>query len=354
MSRLALDVNEMHWRGFSRSRGINESTQTWMPWYVQPHSDGEVLLGDMSAALISNGNVLAFPRDRSTIQLVPGAASSQTSVLLHSNSASEVAVLLKRAHELSKAGRQVTLVSRDDVKMPSEPARRAWRAIQQASRRVGKLPIWYVQNVALPVEPGVRPFPIGVAQPNELAAFLGRTGGLEGRVTQRETLLVCGFMQTRLASRKRAIAAVERNGFVCTASTNVDVGRLAGVALSAPRRRAWQYYEALLRAKFVLSPEGHGRDCFRTWEALALGAIPVLRMVPNASAADAAKFEGLPIVWVRRWKDVTQSFLEERWRFFRSSLHRFSLSRAFWPHWLAELMGDRVTPNSPRAPSLVL
>ena len=63
----------------------------------------------------------------------------------------------------------------------------------------------------------------------------------------------------------------------------------------------------------MASPAGHGRDCYRTWEALALGAVPVMRLLPNASA-DRSKFEDVPVVWVHDWAEVTPNFLEEKWR----------------------------------------
>ena len=369
MSQFALDANEAHWMNFARhGGGINESTRVWMPWYVQPHHTGEVILGDMSAALLSHGNVIGMPGLRTTLQFVRrpvvqhapladrGAKavnappSMAPRMLLHSNSASGVSLLLRRAREHS-ARFALTLISRDDVRIPNDAARRAWREVILASQRAGiRRPTWYVQNVAHE-EPGVRPFPIGVAQPNELAAFLERAGGLEARVAQRDTLLACGLMQLDLPSRKRAVATMKRNGFECDNARDADLvlaKRVAGTAtLSPQRRRAWLYYSAMTRAKFVLSPEGHGRDCFRTWEALALGAIPVLRVVPNASEMDAAKFAGLPIVWVHRWKEVTRPLLTRRWQELRSDAQKssYSASRAFFPHWLAELLG----PLSDRA-----
>ncbi len=334
---------------------MNESTRTWMPWYVQPHANGEILLGDMSAALLAHGNVVGVRGHRMALQLVKhgsiaqhsgqvadGTAANTFPMLLHSNSASGVSILLRRARELSASTTALTLISRDDVRIPNDAGSRAWREILEASQRAGtRSPIWYVQNVAH-AERGVRPFPIGVAQPNELAAFLERAGGLEGRVAQRDTLLVCGFMQLGLQSRQRAVSTLKRNGFECESARDADTAlahEVAGGALSGPRLRAWQYYSALTRAKFVLSPEGYGRDCFRTWEALALGAIPVLRVVPNASAIDAAKFAGLPMVWVRRWKEVTRPMLMQRWQSLSANPQRFSVSRAFFPHWLAELLG---------------
>ena len=34
--------------------------------------------------------------------------------------------------------------------------------------------------------------------------------------------------------------------------------------------------ETYARAQFVLSPRGNGVDCHRTWDVLAVGAIPVV------------------------------------------------------------------------------
>ena len=38
----------------------------------------------------------------------------------------------------------------------------------------------------------------------------------------------------------------------------------------------WRYYIHIARSKFVLSPPGLGMDCYRTWEALYLGSIPIV------------------------------------------------------------------------------
>ena len=50
---------------------------------------------------------------------------------------------------------------------------------------------------------------------------------------------------------------------------------------------------------FVASPIGRGLDCYRTWEALAMGAIPIVQRVPGF-----AVFDGLPIVQVDDWSQV--------------------------------------------------
>ena len=37
-----------------------------------------------------------------------------------------------------------------------------------------------------------------------------------------------------------------------------------------------QFLSDLRRSKYVLSPPGVGEDCFRTWESVLLGAVPVV------------------------------------------------------------------------------
>lgn len=55
---------------------------------------------------------------------------------------------------------------------------------------------------------------------------------------------------------------------------------------------------------FVLSPQGGGYDCHRTWEALCLGCIPIVK----SSGLDPL-FEGLPVLIVKDWSDVSRDLL---------------------------------------------
>jgi len=60
------------------------------------------------------------------------------------------------------------------------------------------------------------------------------------------------------------------------------------------------YRRRLLDAKFVLSPPGNGPDCHRTWEALCMGAVPV---VLRGSLAPSL-VRDTPILVVDDWDDV--------------------------------------------------
>ena len=55
---------------------------------------------------------------------------------------------------------------------------------------------------------------------------------------------------------------------------------------------------------FVISPHGHGLDCHRTWEALILGCIVIVKK----SVLDPLYTE-LPVLIVDEWTDITQELL---------------------------------------------
>ena len=59
--------------------------------------------------------------------------------------------------------------------------------------------------------------------------------------------------------------------------------------------------------RFVLSPAGHGLDCHRTWEALCLGCIPIVRTSPLD-----VLWEGLPVWVVNSWSEVTEKTMERK------------------------------------------
>ena len=349
----------------------------------------------MDAAVLAHGNVLyskrgkyaqlslrppphslhSAPRSRQTMRGLLAELTSGSVLLLHSNEAEHAGVLLevlRNVTALVPPRVAVSVVSRDDRPMPSGQALHRWRDVRASWQRAGLLPPqWFVQNVAgsavvaRPRSEGIHPFPIGVHNPNQLRAFLDHVTprGLEAQVAQRRTLLMCCCMQSDVPERQRALAALARNGFSCSASADQAPSktilgaaiRSAGTAPSgdgteaeaAERLRTWPYYATALHSRFVASPAGHGRDCYRTWEALALGAIPVMRILPNASA-DRSKFENVPVIWVRDWEEVTPSFLRERWRTLRRRVaERASAieSRgAHFPFWLHGLTAHRHGP----------
>ena len=64
----------------------------------------------------------------------------------------------------------------------------------------------------------------------------------------------------------------------------------------------WKHY------KFVLSPEGTGLDCHRTWEALLIGCIPIV-LSSNLNEL----YKNLPILVVQSWDDINKNMLEKEY-----------------------------------------
>lgn len=81
---------------------------------------------------------------------------------------------------------------------------------------------------------------------------------------------------------------------------------------------------------FVISPHGNGLDCHRTWEALILGNIPVVRH----SHIDNL-FEDLPVLIVSHWYEVTENLLIETLRLFKK--RKWKLEKLTLEYWMAKI-----------------
>jgi len=84
------------------------------------------------------------------------------------------------------------------------------------------------------------------------------------------------------------------------------------------------------RSKFVLSPRGNGLDCHRTWEAIYMGSIPIVR----TSSLDPM-FEKLPVLIINDWKEVTYDFLQKKYD--EMSAKNYQLEKLYIPYWIERL-----------------
>ena len=77
---------------------------------------------------------------------------------------------------------------------------------------------------------------------------------------------------------------------------------------------------------FLLSPFGMGMDCHRTWEALCLGTIPILK-----APVFRPMFEDLPVLIVNEWSEITRSLLDETIQSFKTK--EFKYEKLTLKHW---------------------
>lgn len=94
----------------------------------------------------------------------------------------------------------------------------------------------------------------------------------------------------------------------------------------AERKPFNEYLQDLAESKFVLSPEGTSIDCHRTWEAMLVGSIPVV----VHSTIDAV-FEGLPVLLVDSFEQVTEEFLNSKYQ--EMSQKKYQEERLFADYW---------------------
>ena len=86
---------------------------------------------------------------------------------------------------------------------------------------------------------------------------------------------------------------------------------------------------------FVLSPHGNGLDCHRTWEALALGCIPIVKTSPLDSL-----YDDLPILIVKEWSDVTQELLNKIIEEYKTK--QFNLEKLKLNYWIKKINSYKI------------
>jgi hypothetical protein len=90
-----------------------------------------------------------------------------------------------------------------------------------------------------------------------------------------------------------------------------------------------EYIEELCQYKFCLSLPGKGMDCYRTWEALTLGVIPIVLRTKHMDSI----YDDLPVVIIDRVEEVTVDFLEKQFGEIQSRADQYDyrkLSSSYW------------------------
>ncbi|KAI8616121.1 hypothetical protein BC830DRAFT_230664 [Chytriomyces sp. MP71] len=86
------------------------------------------------------------------------------------------------------------------------------------------------------------------------------------------------------------------------------------------------YASKLAPSRFVISPEGYGPDCYRTYEALLLGSYPIVL----TSELDVL-FKDLPVLILQKWEDLSIGLMEATYENYQTRQWDFQrLYVAFW------------------------
>lgn len=92
-------------------------------------------------------------------------------------------------------------------------------------------------------------------------------------------------------------------------------------------------YKCMSKYSFVVSPFGHGFDCIRTFEALCLGCIVIMKK----SFLDII-YEELPILLVDEWYDINETLLQKTLIEFQNK--KFNYDKLKMDYWI-ELVNSK-------------
>ena len=86
------------------------------------------------------------------------------------------------------------------------------------------------------------------------------------------------------------------------------------------------YLIDLAYSKFTVSPAGKGPDCHRTWEAMYVACIPIVKK----SIMDPL-YEDLPVLIVDKWEDITEKFLEKKYK--EMTKKQYNFNKLYIKYW---------------------
>lgn len=188
---------------------------------------------------------------------------------------------------------------------------------------------WFGQNVVL-AHPKIHPLPIGLANmywKHGNPAIITRALNTFGDKHHRKSLLYLNFSITH-PNRWQVYNLFLKKPF-CTVYELKNKVEHAGLD-------PYKHLKHLAHHKFVLSPRGNGLDAHRTWEALLMGAIPIV----ERSASDSM-YDDLPVLIVDNWHDVTKNLLYESYEIFLDKT--YNAKKLYAPYWIEKIYALQAT-----------
>lgn len=172
--------------------------------------------------------------------------------------------------------------------------------------RIPNLAAWFVPNIDCSPTERLIPIPLGISN-----TFWQRSDYKAIQKKERDTLCYVNFVvSTNQEKRLPCWEYFEKQNW----------------AKKTSARAPQDFLDDLSRSVFVISPPGNGLDCHRTWEALYLKCYPVVL----SSTLDPL-YEGLPVVVVQSWDQVTEEFLQKKKAEFEAK--EWAFERAYIPYW---------------------
>lgn len=133
--------------------------------------------------------------------------------------------------------------------------------------------------------------------------------------SQRPRLFHAVFSEDTSPSR-RILSRVLEEHFNNNGSTTQQnpIISIARNWTSTPHVDPVDYVQGLHESVFTLAPQGHNPECFRLYEAVEAGSIPIVALdtaYQNHPCRDALQpWASAPVVWLNSWEELPQRLLE--------------------------------------------
>ena len=202
---------------------------------------------------------------------------------------------------------------------------------------------WYSQNLILR-HPKITCMPIGLDYHTRTASAY--SGGLYGnhvlsdlifqRNIKRKTPQSQDKLIMDISSRSEHFSKRNRLCFVnfgtqypdrVDAHASISTDLIVKCPVGTKRDDVWKQQS---KYSFVVSPFGMGIDCHRTWEALALGCIAIVKRSPICVV-----FDDLPVLIVDDWRDLNMALLNKTLDDF--SKKKFNMNKLTMKYWMTKM-----------------
>ncbi|MBA2306882.1 hypothetical protein H0W26_01975 [Candidatus Dependentiae bacterium] len=199
-----------------------------------------------------------------------------------------------------------------------------------------KIIAWFSIHPPKRWHPKYFPIPLGVFQEKEFFAEKQKYNDFFKELRNKpKTILLTGIFDAAQKDERASVDKVFRGKSFCFSLAN-DV----------PFK---EYMDKLASSVFVLSPRGIGPDCYTTWEALLVGTIPIVKRGKYGVKEDAREhvrshlynpviraqldrlYENLPILVIDEWNEVTEEFLEQKYK--EISSRHYSIEPLYIEYW---------------------
>ena len=197
---------------------------------------------------------------------------------------------------------------------------------------------WFSQNCTILNHPKISPIPIGLDY-HTLFENENHSWGNKSSPLEQEQLLI-SINEKSLHFKDRIIMCYANFHFQLNTKYGSD--RIRAIDEISKDIVYYEYSpisrkESWIRQSkiaFVISPHGNGLDCHRTWEALALGCIPIVKTSPLDSL-----FEDLPVLIVEQWNFVNIELLNKTILLFSNK--KFNYDKLTLKYWMSKIIDKK-------------